>query len=136
MVLNNNKKDANPILRANLTLIAIISQAAFLNSAAYHLYMLRICPNEKGYWWAFMLSLIALLLCSTWMATNHRFEADNEQRKKNTKIEWLYCSIQALVGLFAIYMGIAIIGMVLIIAVCIGYVLYINPKFMNRKLTR
>lgn len=129
-------KIPNSIIRANLTWIAIVSQAAFLNSAADHLYMLRIHPDDGGNRWAFILSLVALLLCSTWMVGNHRFEANKEQRKKNMKIEWLYCSIQTLIGLFMIYLGIGFMGTALIIVVCIGYILYINPKFMNRKLTR
>lgn len=70
------------------------------------------------------------------MAANHRFETDMKQRRKNTKIEWLYCSIQTLICLLMIYFGIGFAGTVLIIAVCIGYILYVNPKFMNRKLTK
>lgn len=129
-------KMPNSIIRANLTWIAIVSQAAFLNSAADHLYMFRVHPDDGGYRWAFIISLVALLLCSTWMVSNHRFEPDKDQRRKNTKIELLYCSIQALIGLFMIHLGIGLVGTALILVVCLGYIFYINPKFMNRKLTR
>ena len=131
-----NREGPNLILRANLTKIAIMGQAVFLNSAAHHLYMLRSDPTEKGYQWAFLLSLLALLPFSTWMAFCHRFEEDKAQRRKNTKIEWIYCSIQALVGFLMIYFGIGFIGTALIIVICLCYILYINPKYMNRKLTK
>lgn len=130
------KKVPNLILRTNLVNIAIIGQMSCLNSAAHHLYMFRIHPDDGGHWWAFIISLVALLLCSTWMVSNHRFEPNKDQRRKNTKIELLYCSIQALIGLLMIYFGIGFAGTALILAVCLGYVFYINPKFMNRKLTR
>lgn len=136
LLSDRQPKGPNLILRTNLINIAIISQMSFLNSAAYHLYMFRIHPDDGGHWWAFIISLVALLLCSTWMASNHRFEADKDQRRKNTKIELLYCSIQALIGLLMIHFGIGLVGTALILVVCLGYVFYINPKFMNRKLTR
>ena len=124
------------VRQANLIWIAIVSQMSFLNSAAYHLYMFRIHPDDGGHRWAFIISLVALLLCSTWMVSNHRFETDKDQRRKNTKIELLYCSIQTLIGLFMIHLGIGLVGTALILVVCLGYIFYINPKFMNRKLTR
>lgn len=135
-LLAAQKKGPNLILRTNLIKIAIIGQMSFLNSAAHHLYMFRVHPDDGGHWWAFIISLVALLLCSTWMVSNHRFEPDKDQRRKNTKIELLYCSIQALIGLLMIHLGIGLVGTALILVVCLGYVFYINPKFMNRKLTR
>lgn len=138
--MDKTKKEKKPmpnsIIRANLTWIAIVSQMSFLNSAAYHLYMFRIHPDDGGHRWAFIISLVALLLCSTWMVSNHRFETDKDQRRKNTKIELLYCSIQTLIGLLMIHLGIRLVGTALILVVCLGYIFYINPKFMNRKLTR
>lgn len=116
------KKGPNLILRTNLVNIAIIGQMSCLNSAAHHLYMFRIQPDDGGHWWAFIISLVALLLCSTWMVSNHRFEPNKDQRRKNTKIELLYCSIQALIGLLVIHFGIGFAGTALILAVCLSYV--------------
>ena len=77
-----------------------------------------------------------LLLSSIWMATNHRYEADKNQRRKNANIELGYCCIQLLVGLLTIRFGMGLVGALIMIVICSVYILYINPKFMCRKLTK
>ena len=70
------------------------------------------------------------------MAANHRYEADKNQRRKNTRIELVYCCIQLLVGLLTIRFGMGLAGGVIMIAVGSVYLLYINPRFMSRRLTK
>lgn len=70
------------------------------------------------------------------MAVNHRYEQDKNQRRKNIYIELVYCCIQTVTGLFTIRFGMGLVGLFLIIIVYSIYVLYINPKFMSRKLTK
>ena len=70
------------------------------------------------------------------MTANHRYEPDINQRRKNVNIELSYCCVQALAGLLTIHFGMGLVGLALIVAVYAIYVLYINPQFMNRKLTR
>jgi len=136
-LLNAAKQEGpNLILRTNLTKWAIILQAAFLCSCTQHAYMLRRYPSDTVYRGAFIFSLVMLLLGSTWMATNHRYEFDKDQRRKNINIELGYCSVQTLVGLGTIYFGMGLIGVALTLIILLAYILYINPKFMNRKLTR
>lgn len=120
----------NPILRTNLTRIAIICQAMFLNSAIQNREF-----NRSLLWVA--LTIVPLFLSSVWMSYNHRFEANAEQRKKNIRIELTYCVIQtviAFVGYSVTKLRFIIGGMLLV--VCLTYILYINPKYMNRQLVR
>ena len=128
------KEGPNLILRANLIKLFIIWQTAFLCSSAHFAYMLR--NHDTVYRWSFIFSLVALLLCSTWVTTNHRFEPDKNQRRKNINIELGYCVIQVLLSLLTIYSGRGLLGVTLILLVAFVYLLYINPKFMNRKLTK
>lgn len=133
-----HKKKPNPILRANLTKIAIIAQAAFLFNCTSFVYQLRhsAYPNQELYRGGLIFSLILLALSSIWMATNHRYETDKNQRRKNANIELGYCCIQLLVGLLTMQFGLGLVGAAMIIAVALVYILYINPKFMSRKLTK
>lgn len=140
-LLNTAKREGpNLILRANSIKWAIICQTAFLCSTAHFAYMLRstymLHSNDPVYQWSFTVSLVALLLCSTWATTNHRFEQDKNQRRKNINIELGYCVIQLLLSLLTIYSGRGLVGVTLILLVEIVYLLYINPKYMNRKLTK
>lgn len=130
------KEGPNLILRTNLTRWALILQAGFLCSCTQHTYMLRKNPGDGVYRGAFIFSLVVLLLCSTWATTNHRYEPDKNQRRKNINIELGYCTIQVLIALFTMYSGIGLVGVALTLLVLLVYILYINPKFMNRKLTR
>jgi transcriptional regulator with XRE-family HTH domain len=135
-----HKKEPNLILRANLTKIAIIAHAAILFNCTSVFYQLRHpdpdYPNQELYMGALIFSLILLALSSIWMATNHRYETDKNQRRKNVNIELGYCCIQLLVGLLTIQFGLGLVGAAMIIAVTSVYILYINPKFMSRKLTK
>lgn len=132
------EKKPNLILQANLTRIAIIAQAAFLFNCTSVIYQLRSpdFPNKDLYRGALIVSLVLLALSSIWMATNHRYEADKKQRQKNANIELGYCCVQLLVGLLTIHFGMGLVGAVIMIVVGCVYILYINPKFMSRKLTK
>ena len=130
------KKEPNPILRANLTKWAIIFQTAFLHAAAVHIRAYRGNLEDKAYAWLILFDLLLLLICSTWMTSNHRFETDKEQRRRNVNIELGYCVIQMAVFLLDLHFGMGLVGAVLMITVALVYILYINTKFMNRKLTK
>ena len=129
------EKGPNLILRTNLTRWAIILQAAFLHSCTQAAYMLRTHPDGV-YRGTLPFSLVLLALCSAWMAANHRYEPDMARRRKNTKIELAYCALQALIGLLTVYFGIGLAGLGLAILALLVYILYINPRFMGRRLTR
>ena len=138
LLADTEQKGPNLILRANLTRIAITAQAVLLYSCTQVIFQLRraddlnrpILQVELG------MFLTLLLLSSIWMAWNHRYESDKDQRRKNTKIESVYCWMQAAIGLLTIYFGMGLVGFVLILTTYAIYVLYINPKFMNRELNR
>lgn len=134
-LLNAQQKSPNLILRVNLTRWAIILQTAFLCSSAHFANLFRRNLNDAVYQWSFIFSLAVLVLCSTWATTNHRYEPDKEQRRKNINIELGYCCLQLLVALFTIFRGLGLVGVALILLITFAYILYINPKFMNRKLT-
>lgn len=70
------------------------------------------------------------------MATNHRFEPDMTQRRRNVNIELTCCLIIAVITFFDIYFGLGLIDTALFFTAVMVYILYINPKFMNRKLTK
>lgn len=127
---NSNVPTYNPILRTNLTRIAIICQAIFMNSA-----MQNSEFNELSLW--VLITIVPLLLASVWMAYNHRYEMNLEQRAKNTRIELIYCVIQAVIALvgYRVRKLRFLVGVALLV-VCLVYILYINPKYMNRQLVR
>ena len=134
-----DRKKPNQILRTNLTLWAIILQAGFLvgfATAFYQYDRMKADTPSKALLIPVFLELILLAACSVWMASNHRFTPDPGQRRKNTYIETAYCALQALLGLLDIRFGMGIVGALLIIAVGLVYILYINPKYMGRKLTK
>lgn len=133
-----DRKKPDPILQANLIKIAIIAQTAFLFNCTSVMYQLRQpdYPNKELYRGALIFSLVLLALSSIWMAANHRYEANLNQRRKNANIELGYCCIQLLVGLLTIHFGMGLIGAVIMIAICSVYIIHINPKFMSRKLTK
>ena len=128
-------KKPNPILRTNLTRIAIILHMSCGYSAAQHYYNWTR-EADSGLFVAFIISLILLFLCSIWMSSNHRFERDPQQRKKNNRIELLYCLIQLAFAYLIIYAGIGLVGGLLMLVTALVYILVINPKYMNRKLTK
>ena len=126
-------KENNRILHMNLSLIAIISQAAFLNVA-----MRPLQPNADGVisTTELVIKLIPLLASSIWMAYNLRYEKDVVQYRKNTKIELLYCIIQAAIALFGYYSKLYWAASLLLVTVALVYILWINPKYMNRRMTK
>ena len=130
---NSNRPKDNPILRANLTKIAIICQTVFLNTAIQEY-------EPIGISWVdglrVVLVLVPLLLSSIWMAWNLRYEKDKKQWKKNARIELLYCLIQLAIALVGYYAKTYFTTAVLLILVCLLYILYINPKYMNRTLVK
>lgn len=133
------KKKPNPILRANLIRIAITMQAAFIFAFTQASYMYRHAEDDmnKGlHRGGIIFSLVLLLLASIWMSANHLYESDRVQRRKNTKIELVYCCVQAGIALLTMRFEMGLVGMAIIIAVACFYILWINPKFMNRKLTK
>lgn len=126
-------KENNKILHTNLTLIAIIAQASCLNVAIQPFettdnYTLKIVDLA--------LKFIPLLACSIWMSFNLRYEKDAIQYRKNTKIELVYCVIQLSAALFGYYSQKYFVSAVLLIVIASIYILWINPKYMNRQLAR
>lgn len=122
-------KNNNPILESNLTLIAIVFQAASINIA--------IQPNffeinSTGYYIVNILKIIFILISSTWMALNMRYERNLDKRRRNSKIELLYSIIMALVALIGYYTKYIFIAGIVLVVICCIYVLVINPKYMNR----
>lgn len=129
-------KKPNPILRTNLTRIAITLHAAFGYATAQHLWYARRVLHRADMMGPVIFSGVMLFLCSIWMASNHRFTQDPQQRKKNTQIELLYCLIQLGFGYLIIYAGIGLVGGLLMLVTALVYILVINPKYMNRRLTK
>ena len=129
-------KKPNPILRTNLIRMAITLHAAFGYAAAQHLWMARRAFYRSDIMAPAIFSGICLLLCSIWMASNHRFTQDLQQRKKNTQIELLYCLVQLGIAFLIMYAGIGLVGGLLMLVTALVYILVINPKYMNRKLTK
>lgn len=128
---NRNSPRYNPILRANLTKIAIMCQTIYLNAAIQE-YDWADIPFSNTFRIIFL--LVPLLLSSIWMAFNLRYEQDKKQLKKNTCIELLYCSIQVAIALIGYYTKWYLPTVVLLITICLVYILEINPKYMNRQL--
>lgn len=124
-------QEQNQILHTNLTLIAIIAQASFLNAA-----MKPFHPTENMDATEIIIKLLPLCLCSIWMAYNLRYEKNIVQYKKNVKIELVYCIVQLLIMLFGHYSGQYIIATLLLFIVVMVYIFFINPVYMNRTLIR
>lgn len=123
----------NPILRANLTRLAIMCQTIFLN-AAIREYEFGSTRFGRIFWMLFI--FVPLISSSIWMAFNLRYEKNEKQLKKNSRIELLYCIIQGLIAVTGYYTKWYFPTAVLLITVCLVYILKINPKYMNRQLVR
>ena len=121
------------IRQANLTRWAIIFQAAALNVCIQ-----PMPPEEYGLAYGVMLSvkLIPLAACSVWMACNLRYEKDLARRRKNARIELLYCLLQAAIAIAAYRAQLQLLGALFLLAVCLGYILFINPNYMGRVLVK
>lgn len=128
-----SEKKPNLILRANLIKLAIILQIGFGRSSAVFVHRLR---EDRSYLGLAIFSIVMTGICSTWMASNHRFETDIVRRRRNLNIELCYCLLQMTVALFDIFSGPSIVTILLYIVIGGVYLLYINPKFMGRKLTK
>ena len=123
----------NPILRANVTRIAIICQVAFLNATIQRPGEFQTLLEQSV--WA-LFTLVPLLASSIWMAYNLRYEPDMDQRKKNSRIELLYCVIQLMIALVGYYTRWYFATAILLMVVCLVYIFKINPQYMNRQLVR
>ena len=123
-------KENNKILHANLTRLAIMFQAACLNACIYSWGDSNTIILET------VMKSFPLLACSIWMASNHRYEKDLKQRAKNTKIESLYCLIQSVVAVLGYTFHIGVWSTLIILINLFAYIFIVNPKYMNRKLTR
>ena len=66
------------------------------------------------------------------MVRNLMYESNLEQRKKNIKIELIYCVIQLAIALCIFKFKLGLIGLLIMIIFMLLYVLYINHKYMNR----
>ena len=84
----------------------------------------------------FLSKFIPLMVFSVWMAFNLRYEKDAKQYKKNVKMELVYCMIQAVIFLFGYYSKLYWLGALLLLIVALLYILWINPKYMNRRMTK
>lgn len=128
----------NLVLRANLIKIAITAQVAFLCNSTSVIRQLQQpgVENEELYRGELVISLVLLLFSSVWMASNHRWEEDMTRRRTNTRIELGYCCAQLCVAFLTVRFGLGLVGAVLMIAAACVYVLYVNPRFMGRKLTK
>lgn len=131
-------KKPNLILRANLIKMAITAQVAFLFNSTSVIWQLQQpdLKNEALYRGELAVSLVLLLCSSVWMASNHRWEADMARRRRNTRIELGYCCVQLAAAFLTVWFGLGLVGAAIMIAVCCVYVLYVNPRFMHRKLTK
>lgn len=126
-------KEKNKILQMNLCQIAIIGQAAILNVAMRPFQEMRDAGMVKA---EFLSKFIPLMVFSVWMVFNLRYEKDAKQYKKNVKIELIYCMVQAAIFLFGYYSKIYWAGTLLLITVALIYILWVNPKYMNRRMTK
>ena len=126
-------KETNTILQTNLTLIAIILQCSFLNAA--------VKPFQSGQSTAMMtiewiIKLVPLLACSIWMSHNLKYEKSKLQYQKNVRIELMYCIIQVTIALICYHNQWPLVGSLLLITVVLIYFFWVNPKYMNRPLTK
>lgn len=124
----------NPILQSNLVLLPIAAQAGLVYSTAQCLWWVN--QGREDYWGAFWFSLAPLVFASAWMARNLLLEKDPAQRRKNSLIELGYCAAQLGVGLLVADGGIGLVGLALHIILCLFYVQWVNPRYMNRRFSK
>ena len=127
----DGRKKEKEILHANLTLIGIILQTAFLNAA---MQPFQLPPSLRAA--EIAVKLVPLLAASVWMALNLRYEKDPARRNRNARIELLYCLVQAGIALLGHYSGWHWAGTLLLMAVALLYIFAVNPRYMDRRLTR
>lgn len=124
----------NPILQSNLVLLPIAIQAGLVYSTAQCLWWMR--QGRGDYRGAFWFSLVLLVLASAWMARNLLREKDPARRRKNSWIELGYCFAQLFIGILTVDGGIGLVGLALHIVLCLFYVQWVNPRYMNRCFSR
>lgn len=121
------------ILHMNLTRIAIIAQAAFLNAVIYPWDPpLGVGPD----WIELAVKLALLLAASLWMARNLWYERDPDRRRRNARIETMYCAFQAAVVLAGWYSGWRPAATAVLLAAAMVYIFCVNPRYMGRTLVR
>ncbi len=132
------KKD-NRILHLNLTKLAIILQMAALNAVIAPLTGATV-ETEDDIFEAgiFIFKLGLLLFSSIWMLHNLKYEKNPKQYKQNVFIELSYCGVQAVIFLTSYLCRVFFnpllmyIATPLLLANTLFYLLFINPKYMNR----
>lgn len=120
-------KKTNLNFHMTLARIAIAAQMVFLHSCIQAVFLLRhpdvtykhLYPRDIAF------LLILLLLISTWMIADYRYEPDMSQRRKNAKIEFGYGYIHTFIGLLTIHFEIGLAGLALIVTVYAAYIFYI-----------
>lgn len=125
------KKKSNSILRTNLSLLAIAFHTGFLYSCTHISYKI-VDGNKTPDFLLIIIKIIFLLLCSFWMVRNLMCENNLEHRKKNIKIELVYCVIQLAIAICIFKFKLGLIGLLIMLFTMLLYILYINPKYMNR----
>lgn len=98
----------------NLTRLAVIMQASALS--------VLIQPvadgfSPRGETVIFLIKCAAVFLMSIWMVSNLRFEKNLAQRRKNARIECLYCCIMAAIAIPAWRGQWGFLGSLLLLAV-------------------
>lgn len=124
----------NPILQSNLVLLPIAAQAGLVYSTAQSLWWIQM--GRENYWGAFWFSVVPLLAASIWMVRNLLLEQDVVQRRKNSRMELGYCFAQLAVGLLTAGEGIGLVGLALNVILCLVYIQWVNPRYMNRRFAR
>ncbi len=113
----------------NLTRLAVIMQASALS--------VLIQPiadgfSPRGETVIFLIKCAAVFLMSIWMVSNLRFEKNLAQRRKNARIECLYCCIMAAIAIPAWQGQWGFGGTLLLVVCCLVYLLIVQPRYMNR----
>ena len=113
----------------NLTRLAVIMQASALS--------VLIQPiadgfSPRGEMVIFLIKCAAVFLMSIWMVSNLRFEKNLAQRRKNARIECLYCCIMVAIAIPAWRGQWGFLGSLLLLAGGLVYLLVVQPRYMNR----
>lgn len=121
--------EAADLQQLNLTRLAVIMQASALS--------VLIQPvadgfSPRGETVIFLIKCAAVFLMSIWMVSNLRFEKNLAQRRKNARIECLYCCIMAAIAIPAWRGQWGFLGSLLLLAVGLVYLLVVQPRYMNR----
>jgi len=130
--LVGRQEDDKLILHMNLTNIAIAMQVGELHACTNALAAIERAADPLR----LSVNLGALLLCSLWMVRNLFYEKDPEQRRKNARIELLYCLVQLSVAFLTLRWKLGLVGFLVHVAVLFVYLYDINPRWMNRAFSK